>query len=450
MSAIASLGGGPGDKGLRLGLLETLRLAWLDEDLRARMVFVLMCFGVYALGVHVPVPVQGLDPERLTSLLKDNNFFMLLNTLGGGAFRRLSILALGLGPYITASIITQVMTLAVPEWKKELQEGGEYARRQQNKRTRFLALGLCAFQGWGLITLMAGSVPELAAMGFMPKLSMVLFWTAGSMGLLWMGEQLSERGIGNGISLLIFAGIVISIPNIINLVGTTVAQGTIGWWQAALILILFVLITWSIVLFTVAQRRIPIQHMRRNYGTKSLGGQTSYLPISVNMAGVIPVIFAISLVYMPAQFAAAFPPTSPIHQGLMTVANLFAPDFTRPVGYIGALLYMVLIFVFTYMWNAMMYNVEDIADNLKRAGSYIPGIRPGKQTKDFLDGVISRVTFVGAAFLAGVALTPYLFPLIAPIQGLALIGGTSLLIMVSVALETMRQIEANLLVKQYE
>ncbi len=453
MGAIASLGGGGGnrgDKGLRLGLAETLRLAWLDDDIRARLQFVLLIFGIYALGVHVPVPIVGVDPNEMTNLLAQNDFFTLLNTMGGGAFKRLSIFALGLGPYITASIILQVLTLANPAWKKEMQEGGEYARRQQNRRTRLLTLVLCVFQGWGLLQLLAGGIPTIAMMNPGLKLTVVLFWTAGAMFLLWLGEQISERGIGNGVSLMIFAGIVISIPNLLTTIGGGIQGGTVQLWQAGLIFLLFLAITWSIVLFTVAQRRIPIQHMRRNYGTKSLGGQTSYLPVSVNMAGVIPVIFAIALIYMPSQFAAAFPQTSPVHQTLMNVGRFFSPDFTNWRGYVGALVYCGLIFLFTYMWNAMMYNVEDIANNLKRAGSYIPGIRPGKQTKDFLDGVISRVTFVGALFLSVVALTPYLFPLIANIPGLALIGGTSLLIMVSVALETMRQIEANLLTKQYE
>lgn len=447
-----SLGGGVGggDKGLRLSLTDTLKMAWQDPDLNGRIKFVLLVFVVYALGVHVPIPVIGVDPNQLTRDLVKLDFFALLNTFGGGSLKRLSIFALGLGPYITSSIILQVMTMAHPVWKKELQEGGEYARKQQNRRTRLLSLALCVFQGTSLVALMSRGVPELAAMPIYLKATMVVFWMAGSMFLLWLGEQISERGIGNGVSLMIFAGIVISLPNIAAIVTTSVGNGTLALWRALLIAVIFFAVTFFVVYFTIAQRRIPIQHMRRNFGTQSMGGQTSYLPISVNMAGVIPIIFAIALVYMPAQFAMAFPADSPLHNGLNTVAKFFAPNFSRWEGWVGVIVYTALIFTFTYMWNAIQYNVEDIANNLKRAGSYIPGIRPGKQTKDFLDAVITRVTFVGALFLAATALTSYLFPLIAPIPALQVIGGTSLLIMVSVALETMRQIEANLLIKQYE
>jgi preprotein translocase subunit SecY len=445
---MAALGMG-GDKSLKLSLNDTFRLAWADEDLRPRILFILLMFGLYALGVHIPVPIPGVDPSEMAALLENNSFFALLNAFGGGAFKRLSVLALGLNPYITSSIIMQVMTFANPKWKQEQQEGGEYARRQQNRRTRLLTLVLCIFQGFGLLTMLTQVLPSASAMPVYVRVATVLFWTAGSMFLLWMGEQLSERGIGNGVSLLIFAGIVISMPGVIQTLYMAVTTGAVLAWQAALVVVAFLAITWFIVLFSTAQRRIPIQHMRRNYGTRTLGGQTSYLPISVNMAGVIPIIFAISLVYMPSQFMSAFPAGSVPHTVLYNIAEFMNPDFSSWKGYLGALVYTMLIFVFCYLWNAMVYNVEDMSNNLKRHGSYIPGIRPGKQTTDFLNGVISRVTFVGALFLATVALTPYMFSAIANVRSLSLIAGTSLLIMVSVALETMRQIEANLLTKQY-
>lgn len=439
--------GRPGsDKSLKMGLLETLRQAWADEDIRKRLLFVLLMFGIYCLGVHIPIPIPGIDSASIAKLLEGNQFFNLVNTMGGGAFKRISIFALGLSPYITASIVIQVMTQGIPSWKMEMQEGGEYARKQQNKRTRGLTLLLCVVQGWGLLSAMGSAT---ASVGMLERVGICIFWTAGTMFLLWMGEQMSERGIGNGTSLLIFAGIAISIPSIVQIVSTAMANGTIQWWQVIILILFFLATTWFIVFFSMAQRRIPIQHMRRNFGTKSMGGQTSYLPISVNMAGVIPVIFAISLVYMPAQFSAMFPQNSAPHQFLQGISNFFSPDFSRWQGWIGVIIYTCLIFGFTYLWNALIYNVEDIANNLKKGGSYIPGVRPGKQTIDFLNGIISRVTFVGAVFLAIVALTQYVFPVIAAVNGLTLIGGTSLLILVSVALETMRQIEANLLTKQY-
>ncbi|MGE0001427.1 MAG: preprotein translocase subunit SecY [Fimbriimonadaceae bacterium] len=445
---MAALGMG-GDKSLKLSLSDTFRLAWSDEDLRPRIMFILLMFGLYALGVHIPVPIPGVDPGEMAKLLENNSFLGLLNMFGGGAFKRLSVLALGMNPYITASIIMQVMTFANPAWKQEMQEGGEFARRQQNRRTRLLTLALCVFQGMGLLTLLGQAIPAVASMTVIVKIASIVFWTAGAMFLLWMGEQLSEKGIGNGVSLLIFAGIVISLPNVTQSLYQAIQSGTIPIWQGAMVIVAFFAMTWFVVMFSIAQRRIPIQHMRRNYGTKTLGGQTSYLPISVNMAGVIPIIFAISLVYMPAQFMQAFPAGSPIYNVLSTITDFMSPNFGSWKGYVGAAVYTFLIFIFCYLWNAMVFNVEDMSNQLKRHGSYIPGIRPGKQTTDFLNGVVSRVTFVGAVFLAVVALTPYMFSSIAAVSGLSLIAGTSLLIMVSVALETMRQIEANILTKQY-
>jgi preprotein translocase subunit SecY len=445
-------GGGKGDKGLQLPLMETLRLAWADPELRQRILFVLGMFAVFVLGTHIPVPMEGITSEDLSQKLKGNPFFQLIDIFGGGALGRVSIFALGLNPYITASIIMQILTTAFPEWKKEMQEGGEYARRQQNRRTRFLTLFLCVFQGLGFLQIIGQSVPISTWI----KVTTIIFWTAGAMFILWLGEQISEKGIGNGVSLMIFAGIVISLPGQARTVTNALQDGTVHWLQVVVLLLLFLATTWFIVMFTTAQRRIPIQHMRRQVGTKVLGGSTSYLPLSVNMAGVIPIIFAVSLVNIPAQFASMFG-TGQIGQGLMEVAEYLNPlqRMAEPTmlgtikSFVACVFYTALIFFFTYFYTAIQYNVEDISNNLKRGGSFIPGVRPGKQTKDFLDGVISRITVVGALFLSAVALVQYLAPAITNINQLSIIGGTTLLIMVSVALETMRQIEANLLMKQY-
>jgi len=446
--------GGRGDKGLALPLAETIRLAWADPELRQRILFVLTMFAVFALGVHVPVPIPGVRSEDVVSKLQ-GGAFDLLNIFGGGALRRLSIFALGLNPYITASIIMQILTTANPKWKQEMQEGGEYARKQQNKRTRGLTLLLCVAQGWGLLQLMSG-VPEIASLSIGLKVIILLFWTAGAMFMLWLGEQISERGIGNGVSLMIFAGIVLSLPQQGETLYRGYQEGLVAWWSLLIVIAIFLAATWFIVYFTTAQRRIPIQHMRRMAGTKMMGGQTSYLPLSVNMAGVLPIIFAVSLVGLPYQFSIMFGgEATPFGRFLVTLSDYLNPG-SRYVerAIIGSFLYTGLIFFFTYFWTAIQYNVEDISNNLKRGGSFIPGVRPGKQTKDFLDGVISRITIVGAAFISAVALLQYISPRLSGIPqgtgaGLSLIGGTSLLIMVSVALETMRQIEANLLMKQY-
>ena len=443
----AAFGGGSGDKALKMPLMETLRQAWADPELRQRIMFVLLMFAVFALGVNISIPIRGFSSTELMNRLMDRfPFLNLVDTFGGGALRRLSIFALGLNPYITASIVMQIVTTALPQWKKELQEGGQYARMQQNKRTKLLTLILCVFQGSGFLRMVNTGVGGLTVL---EQVSIILFWTAGSMFLLWLGEQITERGIGNGVSLMIFAGIIISLPTQAHSIYDSFMKGFTQWWQIALLLIFFMAITWVVVLFTTAQRRIPIQHMRRMMGTRQIGGQSSYLPFSLNLAGVIPIIFAISLVYLPQQFASYFPAGSSGQDTLMMIGDYIAPSSKFPQGIIGALFYTLLILFFTYFYTAVQYNVEDIADNLKRHGSFIPGVRPGKQTRDFLDGVISRITIVGAGFLALVALMQSSAPLITGIQNTGYFFGTSLLILVSVALETMRQIEANLLMKQY-
>jgi len=440
-----------GDKGLHMGLMQLLRMAWADPDLRSRIMFVLFIFAVFTAGVHIPVPIPGVSAEDVFQKMKDNAFFDLMNTFGGGAIRRISVFSLGLNPYITASIILQVLTQANPAWKKELKEGGEYARRQQNKRTRLLTLGLCIVQSLGLIGVISQALASQSTTGFTPwvKATVVIFWTAGAMFVLWLGEQVSEKGIGNGVSLMIFAGIIVALPTQIGTLAQQVRDQTASIWSVLILMVLFLACTWLVVFFTTAQRRIPMQHMRRNVGTRAMGGQTSYLPLSVNTAGVIPIIFAISLLIMPAQFAAMTPEKWPIHDTLMALGEWLNPIGRTPYWIVGCTFYVVMIFGFTYFYTAIQYNVDDMADHLKRSGAFIPGVRPGKQTKDFLDAVISRITIVGAAFLAVIALAQYVGPAITNIHRISIIGGTTLLIVVSVALETMRQIEANLLMKQY-
>ncbi|HLK14073.1 MAG TPA: preprotein translocase subunit SecY [Fimbriimonadaceae bacterium] len=445
-------GSSGGDKGLSMSVFQTLRLAWADADLRARIIFVLGMFAVYALGIHVQVPIPGIRPEDLTEQLKSNPYFNLINMFGGGALKRLSIFALGLNPYITASIILQILTQANPKWKIEMREGGEYARRAQNKRTRLLSIVLCVAQGWGFLQMIMANLPSRAAFTPFVMFTVLLFWTAGAMFVLWLGEQISERGIGNGVSLMIFAGIIISLPNTVQLLYQGVRDHQTSIFSVLTLLVLFLVTTWTIVFFTVAQRRIPVQHMRRVQGTRQVGGQTSYLPLSVNMAGVIPIIFAISLIYLPQQFGSYAPGTK--FQEIMNTVNTYInpgdPTALLWQIVIASIMFSALIFFFTYFYTAIQYNVDDIADNLKRGGSFIPGVRPGKQTSDFLNGVISRITVVGAAFLAVVSLIQFLAPRITGTTArISVIGGSTLLIMVSVALETMRQIEANLLMKRY-
>lgn len=459
-----SLGGsGGGDKSLSLPLTQIFKLAWEDDDLRARIKFVLLMFAVFALGIHVPVPIPGLNEADVMEKLKNSYVFQMIDSFGGGALRRLSIFALGMNPYITASIIMQILSSAFPQLKKELEEGGEYARKKQNQRTRLLTLVMCAVQGWGYIQLLQSGINGSLGLGTI--LTVLIFWTAGSMFTLWLGEQISEKGIGNGVSLMIFAGIMIALPYQGNKLMTGLKDGAVHVTQVAILLIIFLASTWLVVHFTSAQRRIPVQHMRRMIGTKAVGGKTSYLPFSLLMAGVIPIIFASAIIYMPAQFGQmlggdkAVNP-NPLGAALMSLGNFISPAPNKPIfginwaiNPIGCIIYLLMILFFSYFWNAIQYNVEDISNNLKRAGSIIPGVRPGKQTKDFLDDVISKLTIVGAVFIAAIALLQYITPAATHLSyqyGVGAVGGTSLLILVSVALETMRQIEANLLMKQYD
>ncbi len=451
MDAYLGTGMAGGDKSLRLNLADTIRLAWADEDLRTRLKFVFFIFAVYVVGTYIPVPIPGVDPARFEDAVRSNQLFNLMSTFSGGSLKRISIFALGLAPYITASIIMQVAQVAFPQLKAEMKEGGAYARQKMNKYTKLLTLVLCYLQGIGIWTAIknTGAVPP-GSQTFITTLMVVTFWTAGAFFVLWLGEQISEKGIGNGISLMIFAGIIISFPLIVQQIYQAVANGTTSIFSVILTAVMFTVMTWFIVYFTIAQRRIPITPLRRQVGNKTVaGGGQSYLPFALNMVGVIPIIFAVSLVYMPMQFASFFPVGTGPHNAFMSIAEFTSPNFSNWKGIVGAVFYMFLIFFFTYFYTAMQFNVDDIADNLKRGNTMVPGVRPGKQTRDFLDAVISRITFVGAFFLAVVALSQYFIPLIINIQSLSIIFGTSLLIMVSVALETMRQIEANLLMKQY-
>ena len=343
MSLPIGLGGGSGyagsgrkgDKGLALPLTETIRLAWLDPDLRQRLLFVLFMFCIFALGVHVPVPIPGVSSDTVMDKLKLLPQFQYLDMFSGGALRRLSIFALGLTPYITASIIMQILQTALPNLKKEMQEGGEYARKKNNQRTRMLTLVLCAIQGFGLLQMLGGALPPDLLV--FTRVAVVTFWTAGAMFQLWLGEQISEKGIGNGVSLMIFAGIILSlVPGQTERLWQGLEDGIVKPYSPLIIIVLFVAATWVIVYFTTAQRRIPIQHMKRTVGTKVMGGSTSYLPLSVNMAGVMPIIFAISLVGLPYQFGSmAGGEKTTLGHWLLWVASWLSPGASMPKGLIG-------------------------------------------------------------------------------------------------------------------
>ncbi|GBC93326.1 Protein translocase subunit SecY [bacterium HR15] len=429
---------------LSTNFVSALQSAWKLPDLRARILFVFAMFAVYAIGLHIPVP--GVDRHQLERIFQNQDLLQFLNMFTGGALRRLTILALGLNPYITASIIMQIFSYADPRMREEMRE--EAGRRKMQQRTRLLTIVIALVQAIGFLSTFrsAGVLNVSGVQAF----QVIVAWVAGAMFLLWLGEQITEKGLGNGVSLMIFASIVASMPFQVQQTYRLVREGTVTGFQVLLLLAIFLATVWGVIYVTMSQRRIPIQHMRRIIGRRQTVGGTSYLPIPVNAAGVIPIIFAISLQLLPATilqmipYDRANPPTWAIY------VDSFLRIFTPGGGWIGSLIYAGLIFIFTYFYVAVVFNTDEIAENLKRQGAFIQGVRPGKPTADYLNDVLSRITVAGALFLALIALLQYWVPSLTHIQTLTIVGGTSLLILVGVAIDFARQLQAQLAMRQYE
>jgi len=429
---------------LSTNFVSALQSAWKLPDLRARILFVFAMFAVYAIGLHIPVP--GVDRDQMQRIFESQGLLQFLNMFTGGALRRLTILALGLNPYITASIIMQIFSYADPRMREEMRE--EAGRRKMQQRTRLLTIVIALVQAIGFLsTFRSAGVLQVSGVA---AFQVIVAWVAGAMFLLWLGEQINEKGLGNGISLMIFASIVASMPYQVQQTYRLLLEGTVTGLQVLMLLVIFIATVWGVIYVTMSQRRIPIQHMRRIIGRRQTVGGTSYLPIPVNAAGVIPIIFAISLQLLPATilqmlpYDRANPPTWAIW------VDTFLRAFTPGGGWIGSLVYAVLIFVFTYFYVAVVFNTDEIAENLKRQGAFIQGVRPGKPTADYLNDVLSRITVAGALFLAFIALLQYWVPNITRIQTLTIVGGTSLLILVGVAIDFARQLQAQLAMRQYE
>jgi len=371
----------------------------------------------------------------------------------GGALKRFSVIAMGIMPYINASIIMQLLTVALPQLQA-LQKEGESGRKQISKYTRYATIGLALMQSFGLYQVFAHpSATGGAAIqpGILNMLTVMITLTAGTMFLLWLGEQITEKGIGNGISQIIFVGIMVSIPQQIALTMTELQAGAISPLGVLGILLLFFGSVVGIIYMTQGVRKIPVRHVRRIVGSgnnKQMTQEgTSFLPLKVNTAGVIPIIFAMSIQLFPATFAQFFRPgTSAFGDWLLMATNWLQPGNS----WVASVLFAVLVLFFTYFYTAIQYDTADIADNLKKMGSFIPSIRPGKPTAEYLDKVLTRITLAGAVFLAAVALIQYWAPHITGVRTFSLVGGTSLLIVVGVALETMQAIEAQMAMRNYE
>jgi len=405
------------------------------SDLRRRILYTIAMFGVFRLGAHIPVP--GINASVLNSLFANGTFFGLLNLFAGGALRIFAIFAMSITPYINASIIMQLLTLVIPqveEWSKEGAEG----QKRINQWTRYGTVLLGVIQAIALGVYLENNNGFLHP-GISELLVVVLCLTAGTVFLMWVGEQMTEYGIGNGISLLIFAGIVSGLPRGIATMYTYLISGRITWWNLLLFAVLAVAIIAAVVVVTQGARRVPVQYAKRVVGRRMYGGSSSYIPIRVNQAGVIPVIFAASVLTVPltlTQFTSA--------PWLKSLSQFFQ---LSSVWY--ELVYGLLIIAFTFFYTSIIWNPTDVADNLKKYGGFIPGFRPGRPTAEYLGRVLERVTVLGAIFLALIAVLPVVFTGATNIPNIYF-GGTALLIVVGVALDTMMQIEGHMLMRHYQ
>ena len=421
-------------------MFDKLSQIWKARDLRNNIIFVLLMLVIFRLAAHVPIP--GVDVVALKNFFASNQVLGLMNLFSGGGMENFSIVMMGVAPYITSSIIFQLLGMVIPAIEEMNKE--ESGRQKINTWTRLMTIPLGALQAYGMITLLRqGSSDILGNVNSLDLAIMIITITAGSVFLMWIGELITEKKIGNGISLLIFAGIVASLPQTLQRFVVTFDQGQIftliGFVVVALITVI------GVVVINEGQRNIPIQYARQVRGSRTFGGTNTHLPLRVNMAGVIPIIFAISVVLFPSMIAQFF-----INAKTAWVANAAAKTieiFSNQLFY--AIIYFLLVFAFTYFYTEVVFHPKKVAENLQKQGGFIPGIRPGTHTSDYLKYTVNRIVFTGALFLAMIAILPLIMVYFTGIQSLA-IGGTSLLIVVSVVIETVKQIESQLTMREYD
>lgn len=427
---------------------QTIQNIFKIEELKQRITFTLLILLLVRFGSHITLP--GIDVAALelsNANANSNTLFGLFDLFVGGAFSNAAIFALGIMPYITSSIIFQLAGVVIPEIQK-MQKEGEEGRRKLNQYTRMGTVVLAALQGWGLSIKLAyqqagGGMPVVPDAGVVFTLSTIFLLTAGCVFMMWLGEQITERGLGNGISLIIFIGIIARLPGSLWQEWLLVKAGSRHWIVEIVVLCLFVGIIASIILITQGARRIPVQYAKRQIGRKVYGGTTQYIPLRVNTAGVMPIIFAQSLMFIPNTVLSFFPESAT----MAYLAGLFSHD-----SFFYAFFYAAMIVFFTYFYTAIVFNPKDIAENMKKQGGFIPGIRPGQNTIDYVDGILTRITLPGSIFLALIAVLPTIMSRVFNLsQGFAsFFGGTSLLIMVGVALDSLQQIESYLLMRHYD
>ena len=416
-------------------MLDSLSNIFKITELRNKILYTLMMFAVFRAGIHIPVP--GVDASGIESLFTSGNLFDLLDLFAGGALSKFSIFAMSITPYINASIIMQLLQSVVPQfeaWSKD----GEDGRKKIAKVTRYGTVVLGFVQAAGMAFALRAN-NALVNNDFLSVFVVAIILTAGTCLLMWIGEQITAYGIGNGISLIIFAGIVARLPDGLETIYQYIQNGTINMFQAFLFAVIALAMIAVVVAVTQGQRRIPIQYAKRVVGRKMYGGHSTFLPLKVNQAGVIPIIFASSVLMFPVTIA-QFIDNEFVHKA----ADLFT--WGTPL---QTALYAILIFIFTYFYTAISINITDMADNMKKYGGFIPGIRAGKPTADYVDNVMTKITLAGAVFLAVVAIIPNFLGSITGVQGVYF-GGTALLIVVGVALDTMQQIESLMVTRHYK
>jgi preprotein translocase subunit SecY len=410
-------------------------------DLRRRLTFLLLALVVYRVGAHIPVP--GIDPDQLKQLFNSQagGILSLFNMFSGGALSRFTVFALGIMPYISASIIMQLMTYVVPTLEA-LKKEGESGRRKITQYTRYGTLGLALFQALAIATALEGSPGLVITPGFGFRMTAVVSLVAGTMFLMWLGEQITERGLGNGISILIFGGIAAGLPGALGQFGTLVSQGSMSIVAALFITLLVFGVTFAVVFVERGQRKILVNYAKRQVGNKVYGGQSSHLPLKLNMSGVIPPIFASSIILLPATAVGWFA-TGDSFRWLKDVADLLRPG--QPI---YVMLYAAAIVFFCFFYTALVFNSRETADNLKKSGAFIPGIRPGDQTARHIDRILSRLTLAGAIYITLVCLLPEFLVLKynVPFN----FGGTSLLIIVVVTMDFWAQVQSYVMSQQYE
>lgn len=410
-------------------------------DLKRRIIFLLLALVVYRIGAHVPVP--GIDPEMLTKLFNEQQggILGLFNMFSGGALSRFSVFALGIMPYISASIIMQMLSYVLPSLES-LRKEGETGRRKITQYTRYGTLALGVFQAFGIAVALESQPGLVLNPGFMFQFTTIVSLVTGTMFLMWLGEQITERGLGNGISIIIFAGIVAGLPAAVSGLFQLVSSGAISPLSAIFVIAIVAVVTAFVVFIERGQRRITVNYAKRQVGNRFYGGQTSYLPLKMNMSGVIPPIFASSLILFPATLAGWFT-SGDSTRWIRDLAAALSPG--QPL---YTLLYAALIVFFAYFYTALVFNPKETAENLKKSGAFVPGIRPGEQTSRYIDKVLLRLTLGGAIYLTFVCLVPEFLNIRFNVP--FYFGGTSLLIVVVVTMDFMSQVQAYMMSQQYE